>query len=499
VFVSVDVGSSSVKVALVNSSGEILRVYSRPIELYTGEEGAAEHDMRSILVSCLDGIKYVVKGFESKIEAISLSNYLHGLLLVDKRMNPITRVFTHMDVRSGVFQDALLDVGRELYERTGCPPLFVYPLVKLLWLRARGVLSGTEVVSFVKDYVIWALTGIRALDYGTASGTGLMNIRSLKWDTLALEVADISEENLPQLVEGARVLEYVTLKELGLEKVAVVPGSFDGGLQNVGYNAYRDKAVLNLGSTTVVRVVGKDVVVDKSREMRFFCYYVADGYWSVGIASNNGMTLFEWAKKELFHGLELSQLLEEAGSVKPCSDGVLALPFIAGERFPFRDPHLRLTLLGLGVHHTRSHVVRALVEGVGFVLKTAISILEENGITVKELHCGGGGCSLRKLVEIIASITSIPVVLYREEVSRAASSLGSVVVAMRALGYTGDIFKFKLRVLEEAEDGRFQPLQDLSTRYNECYKRFYVSLQSIKQLYKSLHSMVKIANQQSAK
>ncbi|MDK6029149.1 gluconokinase [Ignisphaera sp. 4213-co] len=487
--VAIDIGTSSVKTALMDFEGHIAKECTQPVNLHMPEPGAAEHDLDEILKNIFKCLKLVVKGFEKKVEALSFSCYLHGLALLDQKLNPLTGVLTHLDTRSAIYQDEVSAHGQKLYMRTGCPPIFVYPLTKLMWARARGFLEKAHAISFVKDYVIYKLAGIRALDYGTASGTGLMNIHKLKWDSLALEIANVDEKILPEIVEGAKVLDYKSFPDLGLEKTAVVLGSFDGALQNIGYSVYEDEGVINLGSTAVIRILKKDVVLDKREEMRFFCYYGADGYRTIGAASNNGMTFLEWIRENIVKSSQWNEFLKMIKEVKACSENVYVLPFISGERFPFRDPYLRLTILGVEVHHKVSHIARAAIEGVGYTLKTALNAMEENGIVIKSLHCGGGGCNLLEVVKIISNILDKPITLYSGDVMRMASALGAMIVAIRALNYVNDIAKAKLDVIIKSQADVISPEAQLKNVYEKCYEKFLIYVKELAKTYKSIYKL----------
>lgn len=481
---TVDIGTSSIKVALVDLGGRVLKEVARPVELHMPEFGAAEHDLEAIFRGVTEAIGNVVKGFERNIYAISFGCYLHGIALLSSEMKPATNIFTHLDTRPGVHQDEIAQYGLELYSRTGCPPIFVYPIVKLKWLKAIGLLEKARFISFVKDYVLYKLTGVWVLDYGTASGTGLMNIHSLKWDPLALSVVEIDEKKLPELVEGSKVIDYRTLPELGLERVAIVPGSFDGGLQNVGYGVYGDEGVLNMGSTAVVRVLRRDIVLDKSPEMRFFCYYTADGYKAIGAASNNGMVFLEWVRENLLGASKWDNVVELIKNVPPCSEDVYVMPFITGERFPFRDPYLKLTILGIKMNHGVNHLVKASIEGVGYTLRASLDAMGESGVYVKNLHCGGGGCNLVEAIKIISSITGKPIYVYDNRVARMASTIGAAIVAMRALGHVNDIAKAHSEVVLGARVHYIAPEKPDQVAYERCYKKFLVYVKELVKLYR---------------
>uniref|UniRef100_A0A7C2Z937 Carbohydrate kinase n=1 Tax=Ignisphaera aggregans TaxID=334771 RepID=A0A7C2Z937_9CREN len=460
--IAVDVGTSSIKAGLVNENGVVVRDAVLDIPMIMSSSSSAEHDLRSIWDMVLQSIKTVSRGFENKVEAIALSVYLHGLAVLDGRFNILTNVMTHLDRRCAPKQIFLEKWGRDLYERTGCPPTFVLPLCKIIWLKEAGTIRPSVKLSFVKDYIIYRLSKIHAVDPGIASGTGLLNIHTLKWDSFALQLAEIDDSYLPELVEDSKVLEYVSLPEIGLTKVALVPGGFDGALQNVGYGVFERQAILSLGSTAVVRAITRDVVLDRSDEMRFFSYYAAEGYRVVGGASNNGMVVIDWLKKIL------GTLKIDVGGNPACSEGVYALPFIGGERYPFRDPNLSLTITGLRLEHTVSHIVKGIVEGIGFVLSYIVRAIEENGKTIDAMHCAGGGCLQPDMVRLISNVIGKPIAIHKNP--RNAVVLGASVLALKALGYIKSIAHAYTE--SSAVEQMVLPEEDLSQKYAECLREF---------------------------
>jgi gluconokinase len=480
-FIAIDIGTSSIKIILSNSNGEIVKSFRDEIPLYISQQGAAEHSPNEIYQLVLKGVKSVVKGFESSIEAIVFSTYLHGLGILDVGFNPISNILTHLDSRAGKVQGLLEEYGVELYRRTGCPPLFIYPIAKILWLQKTGGLD-IKYISFLKDYLIYRFTSQKffTVDYGVASGSGLLNIYSLRWDDYALGVAGVDEKMLPEVVEGAKVLEYMSFPEIGLrDKVALVLGSFDGALQNVGYSIYGDEAILNLGSTAVLRILSRDVILDRDRRMRFFCYYAADGYRVVGAASNNGMTALEWFRRVFIDNIEWSVINSIVEDVELCSNNVVVLPFVAGERFPYRSPYLSYIVIGLGLAHEKKHVVRASLEGIAFVLKAIAKALEENGLSFTVAHCAGGGCSIESLVKIVSQSLCKSIVIYDDNIARNASSLGGVVVAMKALGYGDSISKILLDSIARSKAKVVEPSKNLCLIYDKCFNRFEKLVENI--------------------
>lgn len=468
--IAVDIGTSSLKVGLVDPSGRIVKSYVQDIPLNMPQSFAAEHSLEFIWGKVREGIEKVSRGYESKVEAVALSSYLHGLGVLDKNFNVVVNIMTHLDKRCFPEQELIEKHGYELYARTGCPPLFVFPLCKARWLRKAGMLRREHRVTFVKDYVTYRLSGLHAIDYGVASGTGLLNIHELKWDSKALEIAELDESMLPELYEGSIILDYITMSDLGLEKVALVLGSFDGALQNIGYSVYENEAVINLGSTAVIRLLSTKYAVDMNPEMRFFTYYAAEGYRAIGGASNNGMIVIDWLKNLLGTG-EL-EVIDRA----VCKDGVFVLPFLAGERYPFRDPNLTLTVTGLRLEHRREHVFRGSIEGIGFTLKYILKALEENNVTIGSLHCAGGGCQNRALVQILANVLCKPIAIHRDP--RNAVVLGATATALKALGYLKTIREATLEA--SLVESYVYPSTELCEDYVNCFEKFLHLVKTVK-------------------
>lgn len=445
---AIDVGTTNVKAAVIDEHGRVLRAVSRELSLLSPEPGAAEHLPAELLSSVREASKLAAKGFE--VEAVALSCYQHGLLAVDAEFEPLTNILTHMDCRSAPYAAEI--EGRcnplELYERTGCPPLFVYALPKILWLKRErpSVARGASRYLLVKDFIVARAVGEPYIDYGNASGSQLFNITRLKWDDLPLELAGLGEEQLSQPVEGATVL--CELGGRGAELFGVkrgaslVLGTFDGASQNLGLGTIEgEEAALNLGTTAVVRALAREPVLD-ARGMRLFCYYAAASRWAFGGSTNNGGSVLKWLRDSLGQmevaaaavlGVDPYDLLcAEAERVPPGASGLIFLPFMAGERFPFRDPYSRGVLIGLRYDHRKAHIVRAFMEGVAMTLRAIVEVLSELKRRPARLVGGGGGLKSKLWASIVASATELPVV--RVVGGEHVSCRGVAALAFVALG-----------------------------------------------------------------
>ncbi len=485
--ITIDVGTSSIKAGLLDEEGRIIRHVTKTIPLITAPDGRAEHDLELIGREVINIVRRLAEGFEDRVESIVTDTYLHGVALFDRDFSVVHNAMTHLDMRPARYQ-AVVERERYIYYETGAPPIFVYALPKILWLRGEsGLWSRVERISFVKDYIAYKLTGLWYVDYAVASGSGMFNVKDLRWSSRALEIAGVDESMLPELYEGAKVLDYIPLSRFGLKggKAAFILGTFDGAAQNIGFTVGEPEAVINLGSTAVIRVLTRAPRFDRSDAMRYFVYYAGDNYWAVGGASNNGMTFLEWFRLNVLGNRDWDEVERGMREVEMARD-LYVLPFITGERFPYRDPYLRFTVLGGALQHDWRHIAMAAFESIAFILKAIVSAMKENSITVEKAHISGRGSALDTLASIIATALEIPIVKYNQEVAGNAALLGDLCVALRALSYTKDLIGKKPRTVTESVNTVIRQREDLIDYYRVRYSKFLEVIESIKRIYHSI-------------
>ncbi len=497
---TLDVGTTVVKAGLVDEQGRVLRISSEEVKLHSPEPGAVEHNPRELWNCVVRNIKHVIRGYENSIHAISISSYLFGLVVVDHEGKERTNIMTWMDTRCA---EALEDVRRradvsELYRRTGCPPLHVYMLPKIIWLKARRpeVFGGRYYLLNSKDYIISKLLGTPYTEFSTASATQMLNIHSLRWEPMALELADVDERVFPNLVDSDKILDYVkdnVAKELGLrDKLPLVPSVYDGAAFIVGLGGLKeDIAYTHLGSSAMVRVISRSPVLDKSESMRLQTYYLMRGRWVPGGAINNsGLTLL-WARdslcqveKELAEltGINVFEIMVKmAEKVPPGAEGLICIPFFTSERLTSIRGRAGALIWGLTLKHTKAHILRALIESTAFLLKIFSLALEENGLEYKELRVGGGGAKSRLWLEIIANVLG-KTVKRAEHIEMGL--IGDAMIAYVALGYYKsyeEVFRsFKLTFEE------IKPSTELIRRYEEIFDRFNKVLGVVERIYSKL-------------
>lgn len=491
---SVDIGTSTIKAALVDFDRGVLASASEEIPLTRPEPGAAEHDPQMLLQKFE---KVVSKVATAEVEAVALSGYLFGLIPLSRDGTPLSGVITWLDRRPVEAVDRILEKvnPRELYERTGCPPLGIYQLAKIVWLKEKKERLYQEAETFLdtKGFIVHNLLGERVMDRSSASGSQLLNVRKLDWERELLEELGVAVEKLPELRDSTEVIGEIPAnkaRSLGLRgSIPLVLGVFDGAAVSVGEGALRQGvASSHLSTSTMLRVAHGEPLIDKSEEMRFQTYYLFDGIWLPGGAVNNAGVVLRWFRDHMGQiekmvaevtGLDSYDLLaKEAEAAAPGSHGLLFLPYISGERFPKFGNHAVGVLFGLKEHHTRAHVIRSFMEGVMLNLRLIAEALSENGLQFSEVRVTGSGAKSKLWLQIMADILEVPV---KASVKSDAALWGTALIALKATGAIRDI----ARAAEEkfTPEVEVKPNEENTTVYREVFRRYEKLLNAVKPLF----------------
>lgn len=482
---SIDVGTSFIKAALVDTSEELKIIdYSNiPVETKKPEPLAYEHNPRDVVNAVVKLLKHYSK---FKPDVVSLSTYLFGFIAVDSDLKPLTGILTWQDERATMILEQLKPYTRELYQRTGCPPLHIYTLAKILWLRQKhpDILGKTKLFLDAKSYLLSVLTGETVTDYSTASGTyQLLNISNLKWDDLALNIAGIDESKLPSLAEGdtITILRGSIASETNLNGTQLVLGVYDGGSMILGLTGGKsDIAVVNLGTSAMFRTTSNQPVVDSSPLMRFQTYYLLRGVWLSGGGLNNGSVVVDYILKLLYGSID-SRIYEEVFSelskrvnVEP---KVISIPILFPERLPYISSFKRMMLAKLSLEVDRIDVVRGVVEGVLMLLALIDRAMRDNGVKYSEVRVGGK-LSQHYFVRYVLSNLLKTRVVYPQIPD--AVHVGNSLLALKALESPGKLQQVLDSLLHTAEavipnPKAIETYNALFNEFSEIIDKIYIS------------------------
>ena len=448
VVIGLDVGTTGVKAAAFGVDRPWRAVALREYPLLAPGPGQHVEDPAEILRASTEVLAECVHAISgAHVLAVSVSAAMHGLLALDGELRPLTPLITWADARARREAEQLHRDGLAgtLHAITGTPVHPMSPLVKLLWFSShdRAVWTAARWWIGLKDWILLGLTGRLVTELSSAAGTGLIDMATRTWSTLALDLCCLDPDRLPPILPPTASLDLSAdvARLTGLPPATpVVAGAADGPLGNLGVGAVSPGvAGLSVGTSGAVRMLVAPPQIDAGQTL--YCYPVTDELWLLGGAISNGGSLLRWAGTALAPDLEAAataareqsaddDILRLAASAPAGSGGLVMLPYLLAERAPLWDPDLPGAYLGLRDHHRRAHLVRAALEGVCLQMRVIVDRLNQVR-TVHEIRATGGVFRSPLWRMTMAAMLDRPI---RVVGDAEGSALGAAALALFALG-----------------------------------------------------------------
>jgi len=381
-----------------------------------------------------------------QVRGIGISGQQHGLVVLDGAGQPIRPAKLWCDTSTAKECELLtakLGGAKAVLRKTGVPFLPGYTAPKILWLKrnepanyrrlfAKGKGAAPGKVLLPHDFLNFYLTGRAFMEYGDASGTALMDVRRRQWSRTAIEAIDPRlAEVLPPLSRSDEIVGTL-LPEIaakyGLSTDCVVSaGGGDNMMGAIGTGNVRPGVIsASFGTSGTIYAYSQSAVVDPEGEIAAFCDST-DG-WLPLLCTMNVTTATE-ALRGLF-GKDHDAFDAAVASVPAGANGLLLLPYLAGERTP-NVPDGSGVLLGLTAQTiSQAHLARAAMEGVTLGMNYGLRRLAKLGVTAKEIRVTGGGARSAAWRQIMADVFGARVVPMLED---EGAALGGAIQAAWAL------------------------------------------------------------------
>jgi gluconokinase len=449
-FLGVDLGTGSCKSIIIDAQARLLGFGSCGYTKLNKARQGEEQDPQSLVFAMVQSVRDAIQDAgvaPHACQAISIGGVYHSLIAIDKNDAPLTGVITWVDDRAVKQAQVVRSTygTPEIYQQTGCPVHSMYPLYKLVWMREEMPQVFSQSVRFIsaKEYVLKQLTGEYMIDYGVAAGSALLNTHTLEWNAMSLELAQIRSGQLSPLVNPRQIVDGINpelARQMGIPKeTPLIIGSADAVNSSLGAGAViPGQATCMIGTSGAFRIIAPRPMLDG--QARSWCYAIDEAHWLVGGAINNGGLALTWLR-DAFNQLLKSQakgarisfndLVASASETPPGADGLICLPFFAGERSPYWNMNARGVFFGLSLDHDARHMARALMEGVAYRLRSLRDVLSELGVDVKEIRASGGFTHSDLWPQIIASVLNHDLAV---PASGETSSLGAAFWALLGSG-----------------------------------------------------------------
>ena len=411
---SIDVATTQVKAALVDADGCVVGgTKSATLKIEGDSTGRTEHDPDKLINALLKVCQLAIGDKGSEVEALALTSYMFGLVLTDRDHRALTNISTFVDTTAQAhhaeFLTAIGDVGR-MYAKTGCPPLFQYPINRLHHIANKkpAIKSQAAHILDSKAFLMHVLTGEYCTDYSTASSMGCLDTAG-NWDAEIITIAGFDLEQFPRVSNGFS--EKIPLRQnicqnFGLKKgTCVFVGLYNGGALAASLSAFEARiAVGNFGTSGMFRIPSDAPIQDSESGIIQSCL-LKSGLFLTGGGINNCSIATSLLLNVL--GLKFSYLRNKELSI-PGSNGVMTFPYFTGERDKIIGNIGTGMIFGLGAATTRDDLARSFLEGVAFsflLIKRRLDPKNE----IKELRLGGGESSNLPWMQILADVLNVPI------------------------------------------------------------------------------------------
>ena len=474
----IDLGTSSVKAVVIDETGRLLNARSREYGIHSPNPGHAEQYTYDWWNATVSAVREAVHALEHPVVALGLSGQMHGTVLVDADNEPTAPAIIWADQRSAQEVEEFISlVGKKLLvETAGTAPAAGFMGPTLLWLKRhrKELIDKSRWCMLPKDFIRLRLTGEYATEASDASSTALFDICRRTWSSEIIQKIGIPESLFPPVLEPAQIagkLRKERAAELGIPAgIPVVAGCADQVAQAVGNGLLEpgDGSVTVGSGGQIFIPIGKPVR-NEGLNLHVFCHAPVNRWYIMGAMLTAGLSL-RWFRELLQLAGEddaYDRLSELADGVKPCSEGVLFLPYLAGERSPLMDPRARGCFIGLTLRHGAAHLARAIMEGVAFALRQVLDTIEALDVQVGKLLAAGNGLVSPVWRQIVADVLNRPLHLSQESEQ---TGRGAAMIA----GIGAGIYRGYAELIEIIPNERevTRPLSSNRKLYDEQYRRF---------------------------
>lgn len=484
--VGIDLGTSSVKLLLVNEQGQCVKSASRDYPIFYPKPGWSEQNPEDWWNSVISAMHELTEGiYKNEIKAISTAGQMHGLVALDCNNNVIRPAILWNDGRTSKETDFLNNVfnkNGELIKNTGNIAFPGFTLPKILWMKESEPENYGRIAHIMlpKDYITLKLTGKYATDYSDAAGMLLLDVKNKCWSRDMFGLAELNEDVLPGLYESYDKVGNLTAEAaelLGLsEDIIVSAGAGDNAAAAVGTACVNEgDCNISLGTSGTVFLPCKEFRKGCPESVHAFNHATGEFHLMGCILS--AASCLKWWAEDVLGVNDLAALQDEISKDNLGRNKVFFLPYLMGERAPHNDPYARGTFFGMTAGTTRADMTQAVLEGVAFALCDIITPMREAGVKITQSTLCGGGAKSDIWKSILANVLDLKLNIPKNE---QGPGLGAALLAQVACSMETDVKTASKKTVEfrqTVEQDR-ELVELYKGRYN-VYKSIYPALQNI--------------------
>ena len=501
----IDVSTTATKALLIDEKGNVVAVAATEYPFETPHPMWSEQDATLFWNGTVQSVRAVLEKSQiapAQIAAVGMTGQMHGLTLLDAHGDLLRPCILWNDQRT-VTQGAAITqrVGAaRVIQLTGNPALTGFTAPKILWVRENepDLYRRVAHILLPKDYARYKLTGGFFSDVSDSSGTSLFDVGRRQWSDEMLTALDIPRAWLPEVTESTVVSARISAeaaRATGLvQGTPVVGGGGDQAAQAVGTGIVREGITsATIGTSGVVFTHSDTYRVEPQGRLHAFCHAVPGKWHLMGVMLSAGGS-FRWYRDALGeHEKEVAArtsqgvydvLTAEAARAPAGCEGLLFLPYLTGERTPYPDPNARGVFFGLTVRHDKTHMTRAVLEGVSYGLRDSLELMRGLGAGTSQVRASGGGAQSALWRQILADVFGTEIA--RVNVTEGAA-FGAALLAGVGAGVYADVESAcaeVVKITDRTQPGASAPV------YADYYPRYRALYAALKDEFAELEKVV---------
>jgi xylulokinase len=481
-FIGTDLGTSAVKLVLMEETGKIVRIVSEDYPLSFPHPGWSEQNPEDWYEKTIKGLQKLLDGLDrTQVRGMSFGGQMHGLVMLDEKDRVIRPAILWNDGRSTEEVKYLNEtIGKEkLLAWTGNIAYAGFTAPKILWVKKKEPENFRKVkkIMLPKDYLAYRLTGTFSTDYSDASGMLLLDVKNRCWSKEMMDLCEVKEEQLPHLYESYEAIG--TLKpeicdELGLNQdVIVAAGAGDNAAAAVGTGTVGEgRCNLSLGTSGTLFISSEQFLGDPSARLHAFAH--ADGHYHLMGCMLSAASCNKWWMEEILKTDEFAQEQKDI-EANLGKNHIYYLPYLMGERSPWNDPHARSAFIGMSMDSTRKDMTQAMLEGVAFGVRDMLEAAREDGISPQRTMICGGGAKSPLWRKIMSNVLNMDIDVPECE---EGPGMGGAMLAMAAAGVYRSVKEAADAIVRVKET--IHPEPAFVKAYDEKYQNFRMLYPALK-------------------
>lgn len=486
-YIGIDLGTSAVKLVLMESGGNIQKIVSKEYPLYFPHPGWSEQNPEDWWNAVQEGIRELIQDQEKdQIAGISFGGQMHGLVALDQDDQVIRPAILWNDGRTAQETEYLnTEIGKEkLSQYTANIAFAGFTAPKLLWMKKQEPENFAKIrrIMLPKDYIAYRLTGVHCTDYSDASGMLLLDVKNRCWSAEMMEICGVRREQLPDLYESYEKVGEVKpdlCEKLGLPAhVVVAAGAGDNAAAAVGTGTVGDgQCNISLGTSGTIFISSEDFRVDVHNALHAFAH--ADGHYHLMGCMLSAASCNKWWMDDIIGTKDYAG--EQAAIQRLGENHVYFLPYLMGERSPHNDPKARGTFTGLSMDTTRADMTQAVLEGVAFAIRDSFEVAKKLGIQIERTKICGGGAKSPVWRRIMANVLGIAVDIPACE---EGPGYGGAILAAVACGEYASVEEAAEKLIRVVDT--VEPEPELCAKYEKRYETFKKIYPALKLLFQTM-------------